>query len=301
MEKPMKNFGRAVALAAALASVLAVLSSAACAPSGAAAVTPAPEAAAATAAAPTATPSPTPTPSPEPTPRIDEYGFSEERKAELQVQFQAFLNKEGEFTPEKISSIMIKTISSLAESKIGLGMVDGQKIEGYFFDYFEKYNRIFLLMGFDGSDGNRFITPIEIPLYMFEGIKTSIFSVYRMDDNSILFSNGESFDYSDRNDLLPFLDSIKGKIIAFVPFTDKINESDASSFGDVAVDYVKNEHNPKTGLSFGLYQLVISNGFEIPESTESDGSSILKINNFEDVNVIDISKVPLIGLIIYLK
>ena len=55
--------------------------------------------------APTATAAPSPTPTAVPTPATDELSFTEERRAELKQQFQDFLNKEGEFTPEEISSI----------------------------------------------------------------------------------------------------------------------------------------------------------------------------------------------------
>ena len=38
-----------------------------------------------------------------------------------------------------------------------------------FFDYFEKDGSLILLMGFDDKNGKGFTTPIQIPLYFYEG------------------------------------------------------------------------------------------------------------------------------------
>jgi len=313
MEKIMKNFSRALAAVAALASVLAALSSAACAPSGAAAaaVTPTPEAAAAATATPAATPSPTPTPSPEPTPIVDEYGFSEERKAELQDQFQAFLNKQGEFTSEKMSLAMMETLSNLNKSEVGLGIVnDVPEIQGYFFDYLEKEGRIFLFMGFDGKDGKRFITPLEIPIYFYEALEPAYFGVREYKENSVV-ARGENIkaeDYSDdKEKLVSLLHDLKGRVLVFSLHTHKYNESEVDGLGldpinrDKVVVFIR-EANSKVELTFGLFQLLPQNKippYKNSEKIKSDSESILKLTSPEEMGNINIDQVPIILNIYY--
>ena len=170
----MKNRSRAVISAFTIITITATLFFAACAPRVEAALPSTPEPTISVTAAPTTTSTATPTAIP--TPAVDEYGFTEERKAELNRQFLDFLNKQGEFTPEKISPMLMDPITlNMDKNEVGLGIItDFPLVESYFFDYLEKDGRIFLLVGFDGKDGNRFITPLEIPYYFYE-----LFKLYR--------------------------------------------------------------------------------------------------------------------------
>ena len=66
--------------------------------------------------------------------------------------------------------------SSTDKDTIALGIVDGVfKLESFFFDYIEKDSNLILLMGFDGKDGNRFIIPMQLPLYFFKDAPASHF------------------------------------------------------------------------------------------------------------------------------
>jgi len=203
----MKNMARLLILPFTIFIVIAILFSIACAPSAEVALVSAPEPTETAALAPTATSTPTASPVPTLSPI-----FSEARTAELNQQFQDFLNKEVEFTQEKIASMMMITQSVLANDKVGLGIADQQPLlQGYFFDYFEKDNRLVLLMGFDGKDGNRFITPLEITLYIYEAVEPAVFQVTRAEDNYVgsCFDEGD-IDYGKRAKLIPLLDTLKG-------------------------------------------------------------------------------------------
>lgn len=92
----MKNTARLVILPFTIIIVIAMLFSIACAPKAEVSLPSTPEPTITATAAPTASPTPTASPVPTATPI-----FSEARMTELNQQFQDFLNKEGEFTPEK--------------------------------------------------------------------------------------------------------------------------------------------------------------------------------------------------------
>jgi len=296
-----------------------IVFSSACAPSAEVALASTPEPTLSAPAAPTVAPTPTASPVPTPTPI-----FSETRIAELNQQMQDFLNKEGEFTPEEMSSRMMEFCegnginfkSQLDMNAAGLGISSSQShIQGYFFDYYEKDSRAFLLLGFDGEDGNRFITLAEMPFYLLESVESASFAFLKTTVNNIdgtdYDENGsfvqfgdryESISCSDKNELFQQLNLLKGNIIAFI-IDDRGNDSsilkemdlDKAAY-NLMVEYI-NESNSKVGLSFGLMELVTSNGIDykrfIENGTQADKSSILRIENAKEIMNVDITKVPL--------
>lgn len=196
------------------------------------------------------------------------------------------------------------TFSSLSDDKVGLGIGDGnQTIQGYFFDYFEKENRLILLMGFDGKDGNRFITPLEIPLYFYDAIEEAEFLVTKLKENYICASTvaEDYIDYGERAKLIPLLNTLKGKVIGFTlsMYTYSKEGARDDEYSRIVCAYL-DEVNPKVDLSFGLMQLVTSNDIEYDwEDRIGDSDSIIKIKSCDDINDINISDVPIITSIRY--
>jgi len=236
-------------------------------------------------------------------------------KRSLTQQFQDFLNKQGEFTPEKMSLIMMETPSNLDKNEVGLGIADTgdvPRMQGYFFDYLEKDGRIFLFVGFDGKDGNRFITPLEIPIYYYESFKQSRFDVIQYKKNTITVEgeNTESQDYSDdESKLISLLNSIKSGIVMFNLISQEFDESKWDKYDLGAetrqnvTDYVK-EVNSKVELTFGLFQLSPQNGipsYTNPDRIKGDSESILKITSSDEMSKINIDQVPMISSISYFR
>lgn len=294
----MKNRARADITSITIMTIAAMLVSVACAPHAEVALASTPEPIITATAVPTVTPTPTLSPVPTPTPI-----FSEERMAELNKQFLDFLNKEGEFTPEKTQEMMMVTTSSLDNDKVGLGITDYQpRIQGYFFDYYEKDNRLILLMGFDGKDSNRFITPVEIPIYISEVAGDSWFTVIKFKDNYVFSARfeGDLF-YGERAKLIPVLNTAKGKVIAILLNVDTYSKEGAGDdeYSRIVCGYI-DEVNPKVDLSFGLFQLIPSNDIEYDwEDQNGDSDSILKIMSCDDISNINISDVPIMHSIAY--
>lgn len=73
--------------------------------------------------------------------------------------------------------------------------------------------------------------------------------------------------------------------------------SEYSSY-DWLLDYYS-ELDSKIGLTLGLFQLVPSNEIPCEDLIEGDTSSILKIEDVNNINNIDVSKVPLLMAISY--
>jgi len=333
----MKKTGRVLAAALALILLLLACLLTACA-SGEAVLSsgaPLPESAAAPSPAPTATPVPTPSPTPTLSPE-------EIKTAKLNQEFQDFLNKEGEFTPEKIFSKLIEFYdsqgtnnltmqedwSSYDKRRFGLGLASVQPdIQGYLFDYFEKEDEIILIIGFDSPDGSRFITPIEIPFSVVE-VANRHFGVrkyYVNNMDGIDYSNMrdtmttgercESITITDREVLFSILDSLIGRVIAvgLENYEWDLNLSADATYQSMTpvaqnslLDY-QTEQNSKVELAFSLLHSVTDNDIKINEGqgeyeqeiyrriVNADGSAILRIENADHLEDIDISKVPLLG------
>lgn len=307
-------------------SVLLVVSSVSCAPRTLVASTNTPEPTLSFTATPTVTPTAIPTAVP--TPAVDEYGFTEERRAELNQQFQDFLNYEGDFTPEKITSAMMEldrgidqtTLFDMSSARLGVSSLDPY-LQGYFFDYFKKNDRAILLFGFDGEDSNRFITPVEMPYYLLEAIDTAAFVFVKNPVNSIElmdYSTGNVgfFDYleftfcKDINTLIYQLNLLKGNIISFRLEESEIDVSVLNEMNldeknyNAAVEYII-ESNSKIGLSYGLMELMTSNNFDYKkykgENSNSDSPSIIRIKDIKNIYCIDIAKVPIATEIVFFE
>ena len=333
----MKFTERFVVLFFSVICVIAIMFSAACAP----ALTVAPESELTPAATTTliATSSPMPTTTPEPT-----LSLEEDKTAKLDQDFQNFLNKEGDFTPEKVFPMLIEFYCSHGNSTreedwssydkrgFGLGFASiSPHIQGYLFDYFENERRVVLILGFDGADGARFITPVEIPFYVVEdaqrhfGVnKSSVNNMDGIDYSNIrdTVSTGECFEsivIIDRNTLFSILDSLIGKVIAIYLETNEWDfdlsknatyQSMDPKAQNCLIEYQK-ELNPKVDLAFALLNSVSDNDIKINEwhggdeqeiyrrIMNADGSTILKIENADNLEDIDISKVPLLGYFLW--
>ena len=295
----MKNIGRVLA-ATALALVLAVLFSTACAPSGAAAVTPAPEAAAA-ATAPTQEPPASPVPT-------ETSLFSEERIVELNQHITDFNNNQENFTKEKKSEMAISTQTTEKLGYTELGIALGTpSLEGHFFDYFEKDGSLILIMGFDGKDGTGFTTLVQIPFYFLKGDSRPRFGFLKYYENNSIYSNTTVVkDVTSENpeDLSSSLDELKGKVIMVLPALQPVPGSKEDYSGSIA-DYFT-DRNSKIGLSGKLVSLVATNEIKIESKYYNEGEyenyEIPKLESIDDAQNIDISEIPMIfGAILFFE
>lgn len=196
--------------------IIVTLCSSACVQSSIVAIATTPEPKISISVTSTVTPTNTPSPIPTATPI-----FSEERVAELNQQIYDFNHNEGDFTKEKKSEMAIRTQTTEERGSTELGIQLSQpRIEGYFFDYFEKDGSLILLMGFDDKNGKGFTTPIQIPLYFYEGEALAKFT-FAVKTSSYL-GTVETVTNKDTEGLFTYLDKLKGKVImvqpAFKPF-----------------------------------------------------------------------------------
>lgn len=276
---------------------------------------------AATAAASTqaaVSPAATTTPARTPMPTLDPAAtpwMSEDDTNALNQSINDFLNKDGDYTPEKISEMMFDLSGLFDLSQIQLGIVDATRIEGFLLNYIEKDDSLVLLVGFDGVDGERFVAPIQIPLYYIEGDLYSHFYFMEFHADSGYALKVADITMRNTADLNRYLYERIGTCIAVAPARIALSGSPNGYMGAV-FDYFA-EHNTKLPLAEKLMLSVVTNEDHVAvpstfpqlydvmhgfDEKALEGVLIPHITCLEDIGRLDMTLVPMIDpVIIYLK
>lgn len=261
---------------------------------------------------PIATPTPTPTLSPEPTPTPTLN--PEEKKEFLNKEFQDFLNKEGNFTEEKISYFPIYPRERKGTAPIQLGVLSLYYIDipedtyisvyGYLFDFFKLDNNdIVLIMGFDGKDGKRFITPIEIASSVKDYFLHSAhpnFSRFDFIEEGLHIDGSPSVAYEayGSEELAEHLLNFTGKKIVIDvvgrkwPIKNRQDEFDSVWF-----KYLE-DSNKRVPLTLGFINQLATNGVNM-SNVASYSRRINRITCVEDIDSFDYTNVVFAQLIRY--
>jgi len=294
----MKLTARLFVLSFTMLIIIAMLVSAACAQRAEVALVSTPEPTVSVTATPTATPTAMPTAIP--TPAIDEYGFTEERKAELNQQFQDFLNKEGNYTEESLTDQLLTGRSNeifyKGEKKLGI-MDTTPRIQCWFFDYFIWENSLMLIVGLDDIEEERFVTLFEIPVYFYDKCEPATFTFTQLAGTS---HNGHSKSvepHCSTTQMLDYLDLLKDQPVITTLSLEKFPDEwliEAQSFGDYAVNFV-NQGNSRVDVSRSLATSVFTNGIDL-NIDEFSKIPIFCMSNISDLTNIDLSEIVMLSM-----
>ena len=287
-------------LVAFLFSIIMVTSSVSCAPRTliASTKTPEPTQSATPSASPTATLSTTPTVVP--TPATDEFGFTEERRAELNQQFQDFLNYQGKYSEENIQEYLLPAWKSF----YGLGLVGGSddyyRVQTWLFDYVEKDGDLILLTGFDGKGGQRFVTALNIPLHLVE-IKPEFGGVLFMKFDNWAYRHVESTT-NETSTNFQVIESRLSKdrplLVGFV--VDIVSDEEVRSLGGDDRSVTINQYY-RDGVLYAndLVSKIINNGKGPYGDPNKEVKQIQEIKEISDVSGLDNNRMPVVNYIVY--
>jgi len=240
------------------------------------------------------TPSPTATPTatPSPTPDASALAAASEKAAmeELDKQIQAFLNYQGEYAPESITYI------NWAKEITKLGLLDtSPKVEGILLGHVNIGDPLLLIVGFDGVDENRFVTPIELPTYYLDDPDPILSFSFRQYSSPIVDYDTKYFDTKSKEEISNTLSELESNVISISLVTnddDRELERELEIFKDqpLAIRFLE-DLKVKTSYAKALAMEVADNGFDeiyfkIPEDIKLE-----KIESADDVSKIDLSKV----------
>lgn len=295
----MKHFNRF--FAAFLVTLLLVSLSACASKMDVPALAPTPEVSVEVTATLTATLTATPVPTETPVPTLS----PEEEKEILNQQFQDFLNKKGEFTEEKMDYMPIYVDGRGYKDGSDLGILriftedEMVMTYGYLFDIVkDESGNIGLIMGFDGCDGNRFITVLTICNdaydYNYKSISDSekyrmffVFSIEKgphLDDNSVV-----QLEAINSNEIYNYLISLKNKRLAVDIPARKVHSNDLKG----GVKEFWDEANERLPYTYNLIYKSATNGVDI-SMIRSSGNGVQLISSFDELGTIDYKSVPII-------
>jgi hypothetical protein len=213
-------------------------------------------------AAPTAAPTQevtvTPTPTPVPTPMLNPI---EQKEAEINQEIQDFMNALGEYQDYKMDLEAFRFSGAEITEKTDLGVISSRLvIQGCLIDYIEKGDYIFLVIGFQNKDKERFVTTLAIARYFYEG-RDSNFGFCQGATTS-----GDNMVESNYNYeiMLDYLNKLKGKVCGFPLIYNNTSEKRLKEKGlnfDWVSRYVE-EANNSTEYAKRLLNTVATNGLE---------------------------------------
>ncbi len=263
---------------------------------------------------PTAAPTATPTLSPEPTITPVPTLSPEEEKEVLNQQFQDFLNKEGEFTEDKMSYFPIYPKEYKGTDKIKLGMLGVFwdsipndtciNVYGYFFDYLKTDSGdVILIMGFDGKDGKRFITPIEIAssvMNYYLDSEHENFAAFWIMEEGVHLNGSTSVAYKayGSEELIKYLEDLVGKkIVVDIQARGLSLQGKEEKIDSVWFNYLE-ETNKQTPFARSFAHKLVTNGVDTT-NIKSSYAVINEINDIDDLSSINFEKIIFADVIRY--
>lgn len=297
----MKNAAHFFVLPFTFIIFITMLCSTACAPSAEVVISSTPEPTASATLAPTATPTPTSTAIP--TPAADEFGFADERKVELNQQFQDFLNYKGEYSIENIKKYLLPAGYGI-EKIYNLGLIKGsseyERVQCWLFDYFEKEGDLLLIVGFENNNNQRFVTVLNIPLHLIQLYSTQ-FGVGLIEVDGWSFYTGEK-SAGSTNDLViikQYLSRNQPLMVdfVFIVFSDE-EAKNIGGNGYVGVNKYRRDNFP---YQIDLVSQVNRNGEKLEIVLDSGDKKIPKIEKLDDISNLENYTFPIINSIIITK
>jgi len=220
----------------------------------------------------------------------------------LNTRISDALNKEGDFTEEKIQKMLINVdvMNEKKGTKLGLVDVAGMpRIEGILVDLIKNDDYVGLIMEFDGTDGKPFLTELAIPMYLYDKAPSK-FKINRFTQQTVKSTYTAVYEGNDRTKILEYLDLLRGKPLIFdslvTEFPKEWTEGKWLTEYDGVVAKWANEGIDKVPLFKKLVKSVYSNGLK-PKNVENipKGTKIVDIKDVGDIEQIDMGKeVPII-------
>jgi hypothetical protein len=248
-----------------------------------ASVTPSP------AATPTATPSPTPDPS--------AIAAASDKAAmeELDKRIQAFLNYQGEYAPE-----LITYINSYQEiTKLGL-VTSVPDTEGILLGHVDRGDYLLLIVGFDGADGNRFVTPVDLWTYYLADPDPIASFTFKQYGSPIIEYDTKLFTTKSKEEISNTLSELENNVIVFRLFTESDNEGIEMFKDKPLVVRLLKDINSKIQYARAFSMKVAGNDIDGVDFEISKDIKLDEINSADDISKIDSSNV-IVGVVCFFK
>ena len=235
-----------------------------------------------------------------PIPTMDEEAIERD---EVNQRIHDFINFEGDFSEEALIKSR-KVFTDWDGKPMKFGRYDDQmKVAGWLFDSYEKDGENWLVVGFDGKDGERFVTVLRFDTELYTshgagfGLATMELDGMAANAKKISSNNTEGSEFNTGAKITELLESIENGPIKIGMQPGSFPE------GPNGVKF-----NRETDLINEIFVELADNGVTKMDSNHSwypdsitKGTKIVRIDNIEDAEKISSDDAPEFGDVIYVE
>ncbi len=184
------------------------------------------------------------------------------------------------------------------EAKIGVSN-NNFDLAPYLFTSFEKDGYLVMVVGFDGSDGERFNTLVRYPLFMHKdsNFEFSYSKLFESKPNGrgedlIIIDGGKD---NSENEIIKAFEKMSGHFINLLPYVDDPIDVNSPGIGgeDLRIKF-NTALNEQIPYARALTLAAADNGVEISIGDTSE--EVIKINSLEEAKSVSLDKIPMIPL-----
>ncbi len=202
-------------------------------------------------------------------------------KVGLNQDICKFLKSESPFSYEDIKSKIL--VSKRSDSIDRLGLESFSRAEGLFLGYKEWNDSLLVFAGFDGQDGNRFVTPIRIPVYSIKDVGSSVSLIVNSTETNSLADLKKMDRVKNINDMENIFQSLKDKVVVFMMVDDTVSDSQFNKLGETESNIrLLNELNDQVSVSRSFLNRLNGNGLVSQYSDYTD--EICFLQKESDIN-----------------
>jgi hypothetical protein len=248
-------------------------------------------------AAPTETPAPSATVTPSPTP-------SQSAAETVLTPEQVVMKKVADFLgglSEKNDSS--DSVEALMKKRV-TGLINGTQIGGVLLGILDKGDNLLLVVGFEDKDGGRFASVVRIPIYFF--YDPAIGRVMLVEHKDYDVNNNHGTLVKSKDELIKKISSREGEIIGVGLIPEEIKDDSVlkETYGEIpSVIRYEDDFNGVVDETRALFLEVVDNNEVLKDLPfkDSNGVKVEKIESFDDMSKVDVSKVPITGALNFFK
>jgi hypothetical protein len=183
------------------------------------------------------------------------------------------------------------------------GLINETEIGGVLLAISDKGDNLLLVVGFEDKDGGRFVSVVRIPTYFFYDPAIGRVVLYEHENYDV--NNNHGTLVKSKDELIKKISSQEGKIIGVGLIPEEIKDSVLrETYGEIpSVIRYESDFNGVVDETKALFLEVVDNNEVLKDLPfkDSNGVKIEKIENFNDISEVDVSRVPITGSLDFFK
>lgn len=201
-----------------------------------------------------------------------------------------FLNFKGFFTKEKIADKLFASTTS--KEKTVLSFVNPSRLEVVLLDYKDEGDYIRIIVGTDGTNGDRIVFSVKIPIYVISDTSNPVNFYFEELPNRNFSNEAVEVKVKEKKDILQRVITLKGDVIVLSLVDRPISEKSVNMLkNNLSVSRLVTDVNNQIACTQYLSEIVNGN---FNKNNECDG--LFSLENVGDLSKISLDRLPLITM-----